>query len=438
MREQFDTTTAAGEMMVFNLINFAQFERKQTAERISANWASRAKRGLWNGGSIPLGFDRNPKNPSELLPNKKEAKEVKKIFELFLKKGSVRKTCLELTRLGIYSKHYTNKHGIEKGGGNFTVSSLQRVLKNKAYVGLREIGKSKGKTEVVKAAWPAIVDLDLFNRVQDRLELNKNKYKPDTWKKYPFPLTELVVCGECGKHLGGKSGHGKGGKYFYYGHPRQLHSDGISHLKRCQLENIRAQRLEDLVLQSLKKLMDDPEILNKWLNIYTHQTHTELPALQARLKRVESEIETQKKRSENLVSRLADLPKEIPADAIYDQIKAIGEKINQLLATKENLLQQRSHMTTGAIDKNGLLFRVRRTIAHLEKVPVEDQRPIFENLIKFAEVHPKKLRLGVYAPKERVGSCTVSNGARGETRTPTPKALDPKSSVSANSTTRAH
>lgn len=56
LREQFDTTTAAGEMMVFNLINFAQFERKQTAERISANWVSRAKRGLWNGGSIPLGL----------------------------------------------------------------------------------------------------------------------------------------------------------------------------------------------------------------------------------------------------------------------------------------------------------------------------------------------------------------------------------------------
>lgn len=50
LREQFDTTSAAGEMMVFNLMNFAQYERKQTAERISANWASRAKRGLWNGG----------------------------------------------------------------------------------------------------------------------------------------------------------------------------------------------------------------------------------------------------------------------------------------------------------------------------------------------------------------------------------------------------
>lgn len=35
LKEQFDTSTPAGEMMVFNMINLAQFERKQTAERVS-------------------------------------------------------------------------------------------------------------------------------------------------------------------------------------------------------------------------------------------------------------------------------------------------------------------------------------------------------------------------------------------------------------------
>jgi len=78
--------------MVFNLINFAQFERKQTAERISANWLSRAKRGLWNGGSMPLGYDRNPKNPGELIVNPTEAKQVQEIFARFLQVGSVRAT----------------------------------------------------------------------------------------------------------------------------------------------------------------------------------------------------------------------------------------------------------------------------------------------------------------------------------------------------------
>src|SRR6185312_10235397 len=97
--------------------------------------------------------------------------------------------------------------------------------------------------------------------------LNKNKYKPEEWKTYPFPLTELLVCGECGKHLGGKSGHGRNGKHFYYGHSRKFGPDGVKHLKRCQLESVRAPRIEEIILQSLKKLVNDETLLKTWIDI---------------------------------------------------------------------------------------------------------------------------------------------------------------------------
>ncbi|HMN68598.1 MAG TPA: recombinase family protein [Bdellovibrionales bacterium] len=46
LREDFDTTTAAGEMVILQLMNLAQFERRQTSERVEANIAARAARGL--------------------------------------------------------------------------------------------------------------------------------------------------------------------------------------------------------------------------------------------------------------------------------------------------------------------------------------------------------------------------------------------------------
>ena len=169
LREQFDTTTASGEMMIFNLINFAQYERKQTAERISANWMSRAKRGLWNGGSIPFGFDRNPISKGSLVPHPTESKQLKELFELFLEVGSVRQTCLALTKRGIFTKRYTNKHGVEKGAKQITVMSLQRILTNRAYIGIREIGVSKGRTlELVQASWKPLIDLALFNHAHEQ------------------------------------------------------------------------------------------------------------------------------------------------------------------------------------------------------------------------------------------------------------------------------
>lgn len=285
--------------------------------------------------------------------------------------------------------------------------------------------------------WPAILDLDLFNKVQERLELNKNKYKPDEWKKYPFPLTELLICGECGKHLGGKSGHGRNGKHFYYGHPRQLNSDGITHLKRCQLENVRAPRIEEIILKSLKRLIDDPNLLKTWMDIHAKQSHSELPGLEGRFKTLETEILTHQRRIENLTLRLSDLPKELSADPIYKQIQTMTEKLRSLEGTKEKLLLEKSRYSKVQVNSSELLFRVKRAISNLEQVPVEDRRPIYANLIKFAELHPTKIRLGVYTPAvsevisgfgsnsdfdfsfgsglKRAGSCTVLNGASGRT-----------------------
>jgi site-specific DNA recombinase len=398
LREQFDTTTAAGEMMVFNLINFAQYERKQTAERISANWLSRAKRGLWNGGCVPLGFDRNPKNPGELIPSPIEAKTVREIFDIFLEVESVRKTCRELSRRGIFSKKFTNKHGREKGGGHFTVPSLFRILTNQSYIGLREFGQPSKESETVKASWSAIVDSEIFASVQTRLASNRNRFKPDEWKRYPYPLTELLICSECGKHLGGKSAHGKNKKHHYYGHPRQINSDGVTHLKRCRLERVRAERIEDILLVSLKKLLSTSGLIEHWLEVYAKGTNSEIPALEGRLKSLASDIDSKTRRVQNLVTRISELPSEIPADPFFAQIKELNASIAILKSTRAELQSKSVQFQLQSIDRNALVQKIERTIQSLEKTPVEKRRPLYANLIEFAELHPTKIRVGLYAP----------------------------------------
>jgi DNA invertase Pin-like site-specific DNA recombinase len=55
IRENFDTSGAAGQMALNMMATIAEFERKQTAERISSSFQARAKRGIYNGGSVPIG-----------------------------------------------------------------------------------------------------------------------------------------------------------------------------------------------------------------------------------------------------------------------------------------------------------------------------------------------------------------------------------------------
>ena len=84
LRENVDTSSAAGEMVMYMLANIAQFERKQTGERVAANLRIRSSRGLYNGGPIALGYNRIEGKPGYLEIDKENAKMIRKAFDYFL------------------------------------------------------------------------------------------------------------------------------------------------------------------------------------------------------------------------------------------------------------------------------------------------------------------------------------------------------------------
>ncbi len=55
-----------------------------------------------------------------------------------------------------------------------------------------------------------------------------------------------------------------------------------------------------------------------------------------------------------------------------------------------------------------------RTIERLNAALVEKQRPIFSNLIKFVEIHPMKIKIGMYAPAKEALKATGTDGIRVE------------------------
>jgi DNA invertase Pin-like site-specific DNA recombinase len=54
--QSFNTTTSMGRLTLNMLLSFAQFEREVTAERIRDKIAASKARGMWMGGTPPLGF----------------------------------------------------------------------------------------------------------------------------------------------------------------------------------------------------------------------------------------------------------------------------------------------------------------------------------------------------------------------------------------------
>ena len=64
--QSFNTKTSMGRLMLHVLLSFAQFEREVGAERVRAKIAASKAKGMWMGGTIPLGYDVVDKNSSSM------------------------------------------------------------------------------------------------------------------------------------------------------------------------------------------------------------------------------------------------------------------------------------------------------------------------------------------------------------------------------------
>src|SRR5215831_9821593 len=54
--QQFNTTSSMGRLTLNVLLSFAQFEREVTGERIRDKIAASKRKGLWMGGTPPIGY----------------------------------------------------------------------------------------------------------------------------------------------------------------------------------------------------------------------------------------------------------------------------------------------------------------------------------------------------------------------------------------------
>ena len=82
--QAFNTTTSMGRLTLNVLLSFAQFEREVTGERIRDKIAASKARGMWMGGTIPLGYDKPVSGTRTLMVNEAEATLVRRIFALYL------------------------------------------------------------------------------------------------------------------------------------------------------------------------------------------------------------------------------------------------------------------------------------------------------------------------------------------------------------------
>ena len=429
-RENFDTTTAAGEMVLFTVANIAQFERRQISERVAANFCARAHRGLFNGGSIPFGYKRIPERPGFLEVDEDSAATVRIAFQTFLRERALLATAKWLNEQGFRLKREREGGGLRTRLGFFTVGNLKPMLKNRFYVGIKTFA-DRGQTKETEAVWPAIVERETFDRVNELLGENHRRNKDAMADRYPYTLTGLVSCASCGDRLVGKSAHGRSGKVGYYEHAwataKGSHVPGLK--PACSPYRVLAKQLEPAVWDEISRLLRDEPVARALLDD-ARKTHERNPGSKE-AERCRQIVFSTDRQLETMAERLSTLPSSISPTPVYRQMEKLEgikreaqeklEKLESVGAVKDPPVELRDFRAFASALKDWLEAenspKQRAAIARrlLQKIVV--QREGCEIFFRVGETYVKGFLQGELMESKRrrseAGLVPAGNGAPG-------------------------
>lgn len=252
--QSFNTTTSMGRLTLNMLLSFAQFEREVTAERIRDKVAASKARGMWMGGTPPLGYEPNGRS---LAVIDEHADLVRQIFQLYLDLGTVRHLCDELGRRRIAKPVRISKAGKSHGGRPFGRGELYAILANPIYV-----GRIRHKQRLHAGLHPALIDMGMWDAVQEQLKGHRNGDRHIRSAAHRSLLAGKLVDGD-GQPLAA-SHASKGTQRYRYYVSRDLQLGGED--AKADAIRIPAGEIEQLVCIRLAERLDDPVTLIEQIN----------------------------------------------------------------------------------------------------------------------------------------------------------------------------
>lgn len=295
------TEDASGIIVEGVMEAIAEYYSAELSQKVKRNLKMNAEKGLFNGGYPPFGYKVEEVNydtytKKKLAIDTDTAPVVKEIFNM-------RANDVKILDIVDYlnSKGYKTVMGKE-----FKKNSLQTILTNKRYIGTNIYNDLEFPNTI-----PAIIDEDLFYRVQEIV--NKHKYAPATYKATEeYILTTKLFCGKCKEMMTGTCGKSQTGRVYRY-----YQCNGIKKHK-CKTKNVPKDYIEDLVVNYCRSILTDNNI-----NIIAKETYKinhEDNSQTSLIKSLQKQIDKNEKGIEQLLKAIEqgiNTPK-------------VGERINQL------------------------------------------------------------------------------------------------------------
>jgi site-specific DNA recombinase len=246
--QQFNTTTSMGRLTLNILLSFAQFEREVIGERIREKFAASRKKGMWMGGTPPLGYDVCDR---KLVVNEKESELVRLVFQRFIRVGSATKLAQELRRAAHTTKSWVTQDGKHRPGKPIDKGALYKILGNRTY-----LGEAVHKGTSYPGEHEAIIDRGTWDKVHSILAENAVVRANRTRAQTPALLRGLIFA-PGGRAMTPSHSRKNGRLYRYYVSTDAIHR-GYS---ECPVRSVPAAEVEEAVVAQVRHLLRSPEII---------------------------------------------------------------------------------------------------------------------------------------------------------------------------------
>lgn len=246
------------------------------AEYYSAELSQKLRRGIREsalkchslGGYHALGLTTNKDH--EFVIDETQASTVRYIFQQYAAGQSSAAIIADLNAKGKRTAT----------GGAFNKNSIMRIVTNEQYIGTYI---SKAHNVRVENAIPAIIDRELWDKVQEMIQYNRAGRTPRA-KRANYMLSGKLFCNLCGHSMKGISGTGRHGERHYY------YSCSKHTIHQCEKHNIEKNYLENLITAATADYVLAPDkleqIVDRMIAIQLadqHRDHYEKEMLESEL-----------------------------------------------------------------------------------------------------------------------------------------------------------
>lgn len=308
---------------------------KKLAKLTKRGIESCAQRGFWMGSRAPYGYTRAVVEPStgeiesllkpgernpikgkriKLVPDDPERiKVVRKIFDLYANQEQGLTSIIK----------YLHKKGVANPSGKefWHKTTLRNMLKNQTYLGVIVLHKATQEEIYVEDAHEAIIDRDIFQRVQQRLQ--KVKFAQGGGHTTPYLLTRLLICGGCKNNFHGNTNRDRRGY-------RCSSNSNIGNVA-CKARYYSAKSLEDPVLNHIETQMEADTWPDQVRKAMDHALGEDSRNLNNRLEEAQTEYLQNEKRTKNLLEAIADGLQRQTAIQAITKIEARQEDLEQII-----------------------------------------------------------------------------------------------------------